>query len=502
MSCLVHPITVFGSKDPISIVVSIFYWIIAASLAELASAVPSSGGVYHWASITPGPRWGRIIGFYAGWWNYFAWIFGGASCSAILGNCVVSMYAVYHPNFVPQSWHVFIAYLVITWACCCVVLFANKALPVINDFGLFFILGGVFITIIVCAIMPGRNGNGYASNDFVWKDFSADLGYTSNEFVFLMGMLVSSVARDNLCEHADEHNRMAHLQCKRIFLQLESYHNTDQFRGTPDCVSHMSEEIPHPEINIPKGIAAQMGVGFITALLFMIAIFYTISDLNAITSGTSNLPIALIYAQATGSPAGTVGLLMTILLPMVCTCIGCYITSGRTLWTLARDGATPFSDQLGRISLTWRNPFNSTLVCGFVITALGCIYVGSSTAFNAFVSSFVLLTTLSYLAAIGPHLLSRRSNVVPGPFWMGSVTGYIFNGIACAYIIVFIVIYCFPFSLPVTAVNMNYSSLITGGLTVYVSIMWLWKRGRGYTGPQAVVRDTGIANLSQAGEKV
>ena len=45
------------------IVVSLLYWIVAASLAELASAIPSSGGVYHWASVTPGKKWGRIIGF-------------------------------------------------------------------------------------------------------------------------------------------------------------------------------------------------------------------------------------------------------------------------------------------------------------------------------------------------------------------------------------------------------------------------------------------------------
>jgi amino acid transporter len=44
------------------IVVSVFYWIVAASIAELASAIPSSGGVYHWASVTPGKKWGRVIG--------------------------------------------------------------------------------------------------------------------------------------------------------------------------------------------------------------------------------------------------------------------------------------------------------------------------------------------------------------------------------------------------------------------------------------------------------
>lgn len=48
--------------------VSFFYWLIAAALAELASAIPSSAGVYHWASITAGPKWGKAAGWYAGWY--------------------------------------------------------------------------------------------------------------------------------------------------------------------------------------------------------------------------------------------------------------------------------------------------------------------------------------------------------------------------------------------------------------------------------------------------
>lgn len=55
-----------------SIAASIFYFLITASLAELASAAPSSGGVYHWASITAG-KYGRVCGFYAGFWNFLAW---------------------------------------------------------------------------------------------------------------------------------------------------------------------------------------------------------------------------------------------------------------------------------------------------------------------------------------------------------------------------------------------------------------------------------------------
>jgi choline transport protein len=55
--------------------VSVFYWCIAALIAELASAMPSSAGVFHWATVTGGERWGRSIGFFAGWWNFLAWVY-------------------------------------------------------------------------------------------------------------------------------------------------------------------------------------------------------------------------------------------------------------------------------------------------------------------------------------------------------------------------------------------------------------------------------------------
>lgn len=44
-----------------------FYAFIAAALAELASALPTSANVYHWASVTAGPRFGKLVSFYAGW---------------------------------------------------------------------------------------------------------------------------------------------------------------------------------------------------------------------------------------------------------------------------------------------------------------------------------------------------------------------------------------------------------------------------------------------------
>jgi choline transport protein len=221
-------------------------------------------------------------------------------------------------------------------------------------------------------LQPHTTGSGYADSAFVWGDWNNQTGYTSDGFVFLASMLNGAYAV-----------------------------------GTPGCVSHLAEEIPRPKCNIPLAIAAQMVIGFFTAFFYMIAIFYSITNITDVFNAP-NFPLATIYHQATSSNGGTLGLLLVIFFPIFCTAIGTYITAGRTLWTLARDDATPFPHTLGRISPRLKNPFNATLACGISATVLGCIYVGSSTAFNAFVGSFVVLSTLSYLAAIMPFVFTRR----------------------------------------------------------------------------------------------
>ncbi|KAL2433905.1 Choline transport protein [Exophiala dermatitidis] len=433
------------------ITVSVFYWIVAASVAELASAIPSSAGVYHWATITPGKRWGRMVGFFAGYWNCLAWILGAASMTFIFSNTVVQMYALKHADFVSKPWHVFVTYIIVTWVACAIVCFCNSAMPRLNEIGIFFILAGFLITLVVVTVMPGMDGRpGHASSSFVWTEWTADIGYPDG-FVFVAGMLNGAFSV-----------------------------------GTPDTTSHLAEEIPYPQRNVPIAILCQMSIGFITGLAYLVAILYAINDYDALF--TSPYPIAEIYRQATGSANGAIGLLTLVLICIgICVC-GLYITSGRTLWALARDGATPLPKVLSQVSHKLEMPFNATVTVAVLVTVLGAIYVGSTTAFNAFVGSFVLMSSSSYVAAILPHLLTRRRNIeVYGPFRLKGALGFVFNAISCAYLLVWFVIYCFPFSLPTNAQSMNYACLIWGGCTVFVALWWLFVARHGYEGPPAVM---------------
>ncbi|KAF2484089.1 amino acid/polyamine transporter I [Neohortaea acidophila] len=435
------------------IVVSIFYWIVAASIAELASAIPSSAGVYHWASITPGPKWGRVVGFFAGYWNWLAWVWGEASFTLIFANTIVQMYALNHPGFQVQPWQVFVTYVIATWSACAIVCTCNRAMPYLNQVGIFFVLGGYLITVVVVAVMPGRNGRPpHATSSFVWTEWrGSGLGYPSG-FVFVAGMLNGAFSV-----------------------------------GTPDATTHLAEEVPYPQRNVPIAIGLQMAIGFLTGFTYLIAIFYAIHDFDALFG--SPYPIAEIYRQATGSAAGATGLLALVLICIGIAIVGLYITCGRTLWALSRDGATPFPKFLSRVSPRFDMPLNATVVNAIIVTALGAIYVGSTTAFNAFVGSYIVMSSSSYIAAILPNLLTGRKNIeVYGPFHLQGALGFLMNGIACSYMIVWFVIYCFPYSLPTDAQTFNYACVLWCGFTIFIAAWWFIGARKDYRGPPIVRR--------------
>lgn len=170
-------------------------------------------------------------------WNYLAYLFGACSACLFVGNTLVAMYSLYHPEFSPQRWQIYIAYLGATWICSSMVLFGQRFLPYVTTFIGFFCLTAWLITTLVCAIMPSQTKGGYASNAFVWTEWQNQTGWSSNGFVFLAGML-----------------------------------NGAWTIGTPDAVCHLAEEVPDPKRNIPKGIAAQLSTGFVTSFLLYLSL--------------------------------------------------------------------------------------------------------------------------------------------------------------------------------------------------------------------------------------
>lgn len=99
------------------------------------------------------------------------------------------MWGLYHPAYEFQRWHVLVIYVFHCWACAWVVLYGNALLPRMNQAGAVFLIGGLFVTVLVCVIMPSETGSGYATSYDVWRNWQNQTGWSSNGFVFLIGML-------------------------------------------------------------------------------------------------------------------------------------------------------------------------------------------------------------------------------------------------------------------------------------------------------------------------
>ncbi|KAJ6550172.1 choline transport protein [Mycena capillaripes] len=430
----------------------VYYGFVATSIAELASSIPSAGGVYHWASVAGG-KYGRALGFFTGLINFYGWIFGLAAIVMIPANVIIQMYVVFHPDFVVQLWHIFVVFALINWWCCLTVVFFNRFMPLLQKLGVFMLVVGGLVTIIVLACAKS-----HASASFVFVDWENATGW-SGGVAFLTGMLNGAFAI-----------------------------------GTPDSVTHMAEELPHPRRDLPRAVAAQITLGTLTGFIYSVALMFSITDLDAVLTSNGSFPLAAVYAQATGNKAGTFGLLFIFFLSITICCIGVFITTGRIYWALARDNVTPFSAFFSKASARLSCPVPATLFCAVLTTAFGAIQLGSKTAFADLSGSFVILSTTSYAMAILPHLLSGRKNVPQGPFWMGRA-GFVVNTISVLLIVLTNVMFCFPYAMLVTVPTMNYNSVILVGCVALTAFWWVIHGRTQYPGPH-------LPHLDAAGHKI
>ncbi|KAI1331344.1 putative amino acid transporter [Xylariaceae sp. FL0255] len=435
------------------LLVAIFWYsFIGLSIAELASSVPTAGGVYHWATIAGGQKYGRVLGFFTGWINFYGWMFDLAALIQITANILVQMYATYHQDtYVPEAWHVYVTYVGVLWLSAFIVLFANRLVPLTQDLGMFLVIAGGVVTIIVLAAMPKK----HASNYFVFGSFNENnLTGWQGGVAFLLGVLNGAFTI-----------------------------------GTPDGITHIAEELPHPQRDLPKAIALQLSLGFAYAFFFAIALSYAITDISALTAaGTdtyNTYPLAVIYRQATDSAGATFGLLFILFLTSLCCCIGTVLTNSRTYWALARDNAVPFSSIFGQVNENLSCPVYATLFVCVIATGLGAIPLGSSSAFLALTGSFIVLTTVSYAIPFTANMLTGRKYFPPGPFHMGKF-GYVINTIAVLLITLFDIFFFFPYSLPTSAVPMNYNSVILVGTVALSVIWWFLHATRHYPGPKVM----------------
>lgn len=266
----------------------------------------------------------------------------------------------------------------------------------------------------------------------------------------------------------------------------------------------MCEEVQQPATQVPKAMVATIVLNTICGLLFLIPVVFVLPDIDELVALASGQPFPSIIKSAIGSPGGSFGLLVPLLVLAIICGVGCTTAASRSTWAFARDGAIPASHLWKVVDAKLDVPLNSMLLNTVVQVVLGAIYFGSTAAFNAFSSVGVICLTTSYAAPILVSVMGGRRAVKTGSFYLGPI-GLVCNVIAlgmsqpllyrvspsvgitannlAAWSLLAIPLFCMPSTLPVAATTMNYASVVFAAF-VLISVGWyaVWGHSN-YTGP-------------------
>lgn len=150
----------------------------------------------------------------------------------------------------------------------------------------------------------------------------------------------------------------------------------------------------------------------------------------------------------------------------------------------------PFSRVFARVHKKLDVPLESLGLTVLIVVIFGCIFLGSTSAFNAIVSASVVALGVSYAIPITINCLRGRKQLPPTrtfilPEWLG----WIVNLLGIAFVMVTTVLFVFPPELPVTGSNMNYCIVAFAVVFIISLVQWFVDGRKNYNGPGIDVED-------------
>ncbi|KAI1344866.1 choline transport protein [Xylariaceae sp. FL0016] len=420
---------------------------LAASLGEMAAIWPTAGGQYHFVYALSTDYWKRSMSFWVGWTNIAGWLTlvttEGFFCAQFIqAAAVIASGGTYEI----KQWATYLIFLAVLTFTTVANIWGNRILGRWNDAALYWSLFSAVLISIVLLSMSDKN-----SGHYVFADFENETGW-SNGMAWILGLLQSA-------------------------LSLIGF----------DAAMHMAEEMPRPTIDVPKAMMYAVGVGGLTGTVFILVILFCITDADTVMNTATNMPIAELIFQSTGSRAGS-----TILTLMLAVCFvngtnGCITSSSRLLYAMARDKGVVFHDYFAHINPGLDVPVR-TIIVTFVFNVLfGLLYLGPSVAFSAYVASCTIFLNVSYVWPVIVLLVRGRGVLTSAAanqsdFALGK-GGHVVNWIAAIFVVVTSVFFCFPAGLPVSGSSMNYVTAVIGIFLILVSTYWV-AYGKRFEGPK------------------
>ncbi|GAB7364984.1 hypothetical protein MBLNU230_g5767t1 [Neophaeotheca triangularis] len=423
---------------------------IAASLAEICACYPTAGGVYYWSAMMSTREWAPLTSWITGWFNCVGNWTVTLSINFSGGQLILSAISLFNEDFVANEWQTVLMFWAVMLVCFLINCFGARYLDLINKICIVWTAASVLIILITVLSMA----NSKRSGEWVFSNYDASASGYPSGFAFFVGLLQSAYT-------------------------LTGY----------GLVAALSEEVQNPAREVPRAIVLSVAAAGVTGVVYLIPILFVMPDIPMLLNVASGQPIGTIFKEATGSAAGGFGLLFLILGILFFAGTGALTASSRCTFAFARDGAIPGSRWFGTTNERLGIPLWGLVLSTAIDCLLGLIYFGSPAAFNSFTGVATICLSCSYGLPILVSVIRKRQMVATSTFSLGKF-GYAINIVCICWIALAIFLFCLPISLPVTAADMNYASVVFAGFAA-ISVSWYFIRGRKhFTGPP-VVQDDG-----------
>jgi amino acid transporter len=473
ISVLAGPFTTFGQAwnnggPPIITigwpVITIFVLAVGFSMAELASAFPTAGGIYYWAYRLGGAGWA----WFTGWFNLLGLIAIVASVdygAAFFLNTLLALYNVHFlvnfgtPGLVSFAHHSFDLFVLILAIHGLINVFSSPLVALLNRISVWWHVLGVAVIVVLLLAVPSHH-----------QSFAFAFAHRINNSGFNIGMYWFYILP--------------------VGFLLTMY----TFTGY-DASAHISEETHDAAMSAPKGLWRSIFYSGLVGWVVLIALVFAATHVNKIdlAGGTATS----IIETALNSSLAKLVILISTVGQLFCG-MGCVAAASRMTFAFSRDGAIPGHQMWRRLNKhhtpTWAVLFVSLAALAITWPAFFADKAGTPVAFFAVTQ----ITTIGlYVAYTIPVFLRWRmgDRFKTGPWTLGRKYKWI-NLVAIIWVALNVIV----FSLPATPTAVwwssqfswtaaNYSPLVNIGVFLVVGIWWLVSAKNTFKGPVRTVED-------------
>ncbi|SPC67941.1 related to UGA4 - GABA permease - also involved in delta-aminolevulinate transport [Ustilago sp. UG-2017b] len=426
------------------------------ALGDLASSMPTSGGLYYWTYVLSGKTYRKFLCWTVGYANTLSTTSAVASIDWSVAIMILAAASVWSDGrYVPTDGQTYSVYLGVLLLHAILTSIGTRALARLQTVATVLCAG---LAVAICIVLSTTTPSEYRNTaSYAFAGWYNETGW-SNVPAFLLAFLTSSWT-------------------------IASY----------DSCVHISEEASNAAKAVPMGIFFSIVSSSILGFGIMIALAFNMgTDLAAVVNSEYGQPMATIILNSCGKTGFMVIWVFMIIVNFMMGA-SMNLASSRQIFAFSRDGALPFSNWVYRINSYTLTPVNSawwSSACSAIYCLLGLI---NSVAVGAVFSLSVIGASIAYVIPILARLMAPDDRFTPGVWYLGDFWSKTVAWLSAIWLIFISIIVCMPSYVPVTAAaDMNYACVVTAATFIFSTGWYYFPKYGGvhwFSGPKSNIDD-------------